>query len=69
MDINAKNGVRVIFNNPNAGYEHHQQQAKEHLVAGDQYTVDRTDVGSWHTDVYLQEVPDVAFNSVLFKDV
>jgi len=33
------------------------------------YTVARTKVGSWHTDVYLVERPGIAFNSVDFDEI
>lgn len=30
--------------------------------------MERTVVHSWITDVYLQEIPDIPFNSVMFRD-
>ena len=33
------------------------------------YTVKETMVGSWNTDVYLEEKPGMCFNCVNFKDV
>ena len=33
------------------------------------YTVLRTDVSGWYTDVWLKEIPDKSFNSVLFEDL
>jgi len=38
------------------------------LVVGQIYTVKRTEVHTWHTKVYLQEVPG-RYNSVCFKEV
>lgn len=66
MNIYAKSGDKVIFSFPGSGYEYHQETAKEHLVLNETYTVDYTEVHSWFTEVYLKEVPGVAFNSVLF---
>ncbi len=66
MDIYSKEGTKVIFNHPNRGYEHDRETAKNHLVIGVEYTVKSTDVENWHTDVFLIEKPDVAFNSVMF---
>ena len=66
MDVYSKKGTKVIFDHPNAGYDHHIETAREHLEVGKEYTVDHTDVGGSHTDVYLVEIPDVAFNSVMF---
>lgn len=68
MNIYAKKGDKVVFTHPNAGNEHHQQLASKYLKLNETYTIDHTDVGGWHTSVYIQEVPDVRFNSVLFED-
>lgn len=68
MDIHAKNGSKVVFYHPANGYTHHQETAAKHLEVGQEYTVDYTDVGGYHTDVFLIEVPGVAFNSVMFDD-
>lgn len=35
-------------------------------MIGQQYAVDRIEVHSWHTKVYLREIPGRAFNSVSF---
>ena len=69
MDIYSKLGTRVRFAFPNAGYPHHQADAREYLNEGEEYTVERTEVSSYHTDVYLGEIPGVAFNSVMFAPV
>ena len=68
MNIHAKKGDKVIYKHPNSGYKHHQETARKHLVLNQVYTVERTEVGDWHTDVYLQEVPGIAFNSAHFED-
>ncbi len=69
MDIYAKSGTLVKFTHPTAGYSHHQKLASEFLTVNEVYTVEATDVDSYHTDVYLKEFPGKAFNSVLFSDV
>ncbi len=69
MDIYAEPGTKVRFAFPNNGYDFHKETAKQHLIEGEIYTVKITDVGSFHTDVYLQEVPGVKFNSVMFENV
>ena len=66
MDICAPEGTKVVFANPNSGRPLHRETAREHLVLGREYTVQRTRVHHWHTDVYLIEVPDIAFNSEMF---
>ena len=68
MNDYASKGARVVFSHPDAGYPHHQETANEHLEVGATYTVERTKVGGFHTDVYLQEADGVAFNSVHFDD-
>ncbi len=69
MNIYALKGHKIRVKNFSCGYEHHQEVAKKYLTIGNVYTVERTKVSGCHTDVYLQEFPGVAFNSVFFKDV
>lgn len=68
MNIYAKKGDRVICDTFNAGYPDDQEIAKEYLEIGGIYTVETTIVHRWHTEVFLQEFPDVSFNSVFFED-
>ena len=51
-----------------AGYDYHKEVAQKHLEIGKEYIVEKTEVDSWHTDVWLQEFPNVKFNSVFFED-
>ena len=67
MDIYAPEGTKVVFADPDAGCIHDRETAHENLVLGSEYTVRRTLVRNWHTDVYLIEVPDIAFNSAIFN--
>ncbi len=66
MDIKSEKGVKIVFNRPDNGYNHQKEAAKKHLEVGKEYTVVRTEISDWHTDVYLEEVPKIAFNSVMF---
>jgi hypothetical protein len=70
MNIYAKEGHKVIVTEIgiNSGYDSHIEKAHSYLKVGQTYTVDYTKVGSWHTDVFLKEIPNVAFNSVHFED-
>ena len=68
MDIYSEEGTKVIYTGK-GGYDHHKEHANKHLKIGETYTVDYTDVGGWHTDVYLKEVPNERFNSVHFVTV
>lgn len=67
MHIYALKGFKVIVRR--AGNERDGELIRKHLVIGKEYTVEKTEVHNWHTDVFLQEVPDIAFNSVSFEDV
>lgn len=69
MNIYAKEGDKVVCYTFDAGYAYHQEIANKYLVIGQVYTIDHTEVDSWHTDVYLKEFPEVKFNSVFFEDV
>lgn len=39
------------------------------LEVGKLYTVKDVDVRSWHTEVFIEEHPNIGFNSVLFEEV
>jgi hypothetical protein len=45
-----------------------KKHANKYLKTDHDYTVERTEVGGYRTEVFLQEVPYVSFNSVHFKD-
>lgn len=69
MDIEAKPGTKVRFNNAH-GFEMELAHAlRLGLVEGKEYTVERTSVHGFCTDVYLQEYPGVRLNSVMFDDI
>lgn len=67
MDIYARAGTKVIFAHPQAGYEPEQQLAAKCLQVGKTYIVLKTVIDTYHTDVFLEEVPGISFNSVLFE--
>ncbi len=71
MDIYASKGYKVTVTGRsiNSGYPHDKVLANKFLKVGEIYTVEKTKVGGWHTDVWLQEVPDQFFNSVHFVPV
>ena len=69
MNICAKKGDKVVFRSPDGGNLGEQERAKKHLVLNMVYTVEKTRIYGFHTDVYLQEVKGVAFNSVQFDDI
>lgn len=66
MDNSSPKGTKVKFAYENAGTNYHIKKAKEHLILGEVYTVDYTDVHAFKTIVYLQEAPGIEFTSVQF---
>lgn len=68
MDIYSSEGSKVMFKHESNGYKSHQETARKYLKLGAVYTVRSTVIGGSHTDVYLNEVPNVAFNSVMFEN-
>lgn len=68
MNIYALKGYKVKCKTLSAGYGYDKEVAKKYLEVGKQYTVEKTEVGNWHTYVLLQEFPNVKFNSVFFED-
>lgn len=67
-DIYSTGGTKVRYTGHN-GTEADQDWANKHLTVDAIYTIERTDVGGWHTDFYLVEVPGKPFNSVHFAEV
>ena len=62
--------VQVYFNGSlNNGYKYDSEDAKKYLKIGEIYTVDYTIVHSSTTEVYLEEFPDISFNSVCLIDL
>jgi len=70
MNIYAEQGHKVIVTTEtiNSGYDSDKELANKHLKIGAVYTVEYTNVGGWHTTVYIKEMPNIAFNSVNFED-
>ena len=73
MDIYSKRGTAVRLQMKDGeifgGYDSDKEHAHKFLKFGAVYHIKRTEVGDWHTDVYLKEVPDQRFNSVMFEHV
>lgn len=66
IPIDAPLGTRVVYANPESGFDPQIALGKAHLSIGAEYTIERTEIHSWHTDVFLRERPGVGFNSTLF---
>lgn len=70
MNIRANRGDRIIVTETSAknGYSPDVDKVKQHLEINKVYTVERTVVHDWTTDVELQGFPNRFFNSVNFDD-
>jgi len=68
MNIGAVAGHKVVFVHPDAGYSPDQENGRRYLKVGQVYTIKRIKVHRASTDVWLNEVPKVSFNSVMFED-
>lgn len=67
MNVHAKSGDKVVYLDE-GGHEFQRVSARKILKKYHVYTVDRTDVSDFHTDLFLKEFPDELFNSVMFDD-
>ena len=69
MNIYALKGHRVLCDDISIGTPYQVETAKKYLTLNKKYTVEKTDVFNTRTNVYLEEFPDIKFNSVCFVDV
>jgi hypothetical protein len=61
-------GDVVIYTGKN-GHDHDKVHADKYLFTGNKYRVAWVDVGSWHSDVWLEGFDDkIYFNSVHFEN-
>ena len=70
MNIYAKENDKVVFlgSDEEVNKWGNCDNSNDLLVIGEKYTIDHTEVHSWHTKVFLKEVVG-GFNSILFDDV
>ena len=57
--------MKLVFEGK-GGYKLERESAKDKLVVGRKYTVEKIEIGSWNTEVYLQGYKN-SFNSCLFE--
>jgi len=67
MDIYSPIGTRVRYTG-RGGTQSDKDHANKHLTVDKVYTLAKSEVGGWQTIVYFIEVPDIGFNSVMFRD-
>ena len=68
MNIYAPYGTKVVYTGQ-GGSDSEKEFGNKWLRMGTEYTIDRTVVHNWHTDVYLVEEPNKTFNSVQFEEL
>lgn len=69
LDIFTPWGEEAIFSYPNAGYLSDIEKAKKYgLKEGMVYIIDEIKIGGWDSVVYLEEFPNVPFNTVQFTN-
>lgn len=61
-----KAGDKAKFTHPDYGSDHDMRQAGQYLRLNKLYTLESIEVGSFHSEVGLKEIPDQNFNSVHF---
>jgi hypothetical protein len=66
--LGCKQGDKIRFTGE-GGYDSDQERGYKYLTVGEVYTVDIIDIGNWMSDVYLQDFPDIDFNTVMFEVV
>jgi len=69
MNIFALKGHKVKCHLIETGHKYQIELAEQYLLKGETYMIDHTDVGRSFTDVYLQEIPGLCFNSTCFVDI
>jgi len=69
MSIESEQGEKVKFIETYPFTWGVDKENANYLKLGNIYTVDRTEIHSFHTKVYLLEVPNIPFNSVWFEEV
>lgn len=68
MDIRAAAGTKVkCISLSKNDYGCSSEDAQKHLVLNKEYIIDYTEVHSFHTKVFLKEIPGIAFNSCRFE--
>ena len=72
MNINAEPGTKVVFSGDVSEAQIRwggHSDPRSILTPCHIYTVKKTEVHSWHTKIYLEEHPELSFNSVWFEEI
>lgn len=65
--LHCERGSKVIAADLDAGFEHDSKQANDLLAKGQVYEVEKINIGSWISAIWLKEFPGKKFNTVHFK--
>ncbi|MCH6198612.1 hypothetical protein MMU07_03405 [Aquiflexum sp. LQ15W] len=68
MDIYTPPGQKVRYINRH-GHDSEREFANLHLQEGAVYTLLRSKLFKFRTEIYLEEFPEMPFNSVMFENV
>ena len=72
MNIYTKPGTKIKFNGDLSQEQINwgsYEDPRSLLEKGQIYTVEKTEVHSFHTKVFLTDFPDKSFNSVWFEEI
>ena len=69
IDIHSPKGTKIRFVVPDPLTWGVDANNAKRLILGEIYTVEKTEIHSWHTKLYLQEVPGIPFSTVWFDEV
>ena len=65
--LHCERGSKVVAVNLNAGFGHDSKAANALLVKGQVYEVEKINISSWISAIWLKEFPGKKFNTVHFK--
>jgi len=68
LNIYTPPGRKVRFMNAN-GHDGEKEEACLYLQEGAVYTLLKADIYRYRTEIYLEEFPEIPFNSVMFANV
>ena len=68
-NIYALRGFKVKITEITGGIQQNKESVEKYLKVGQTYTVEKTEVHSWHTDYYFQELPNMAFSGFISEDI
>lgn len=68
MDIYSERGSKVTFLNHH-GREFDLVKARKYLKQGEIYTINSIEISGWSSKVFLKEVPETSFNTVMFDNI